>query len=91
MHANSLSGSDNTPNVVTALVKHGPLTASGKAFEASSTLTTDTGHYTGTQFVGNGSNGGTIRLEASGTVTLANCTMSGNSAVAPSLGTCRCR
>jgi len=70
VHANAMAGSDHNPGVVTALVKNGPLTASGKAFEASSTLTSDTGHAGGPGFVGNGSNGGTIDLEASGTVTL---------------------
>ena len=70
-----MDGSDDTPGVVTAKVKSGPLTASGKAFEASTTLTADTGHPVqpgpgGGQFVGNGSWGGTIDLEASGTVTL---------------------
>ena len=70
VHANAIDGSDNNPGVVTALVKSGPLTASGKAFEASSTLTADTGHAPGPFFTGNGSDGGTIDLEASGTVTL---------------------
>ena len=71
VHANAIDGSDNNPGVVTALVKSGPLTASGKAFEASSTLNAATGHAAPT-FVGNGSNGGTIDLEASGNVTLDN-------------------
>ncbi len=44
VHANAINGSDNNPGLVTALVKNGPLTASGKAFEASSTLTDATGH-----------------------------------------------
>lgn len=72
VHANTINGSDNNPSVVTALVKNGPLTASGKAFEASATLNADTGHGPPNPdpFVGNGSDGGTIRLEASGTVTL---------------------
>lgn len=72
VHANTIDGSDNTPSVITALVKNGPLTASGKAFEASATLTNATGHGTTDEFVGNGSTGGTIDLEASGTVTLDN-------------------
>ena len=79
VHANIMNGSDNNPSAVTALVKSGPLTATGKAFEASATLTggtgvnelaSNTGHAPGPYFVGNGSDGGTIRLEASGTVTL---------------------
>ena len=77
VHANMIDGSDSTPGVITALVKNGPLTASGdgeanggKAFEASTTLTADTGHYSSPTFIGNGSDGGTIDLEASGTVTL---------------------
>ena len=83
VHANAIIGSDNNPSVITALVKDGPLTASGKAFEVSGTLTggvgtaggpdpfdSDTGHFPGPYFVGNGSDGGTIDLEASGDVTL---------------------
>ena len=83
VHANALIGSDKNPSVITALVKDGPLTASGKAFEVSGTLTggvgtaggpdpfdSDTGHFPGPYFVGNGSDGGTIDLEASGDVTL---------------------
>ena len=71
VHANNLAGtSDTTPGVVTALVKSGPLTASGNAFEASPTLTADTGHAPGPFFAGNGSWGGTIDLEALGDVTL---------------------
>ena len=61
------------PGVVTAKVKSGPLTASGKAFEASSTLTDDTGHDHGTPTTNSSAtaaDGGTIDLEASGTVTL---------------------
>lgn len=72
VHANAIDGSDNTPAVITALVQHGPLTANGKAFEASSTMTNDTGHGTTDEFTGNGSDGGTIDLEASGNVTLDN-------------------
>jgi hypothetical protein len=72
VHANAIDGSDDTPAVITALVKSGPLTASGKAFEASSTMTNDTGHGTTDEFVGNGSDGGTVDLEASGNVTLDN-------------------
>ena len=83
VHANAIDGSDHNPSVVTAKVKNGPLTAGsdgtaggGRAFEASSTMTNDTGHGTHglpndpDPFVGNGSWGGTIDLEASGTVTL---------------------
>jgi parallel beta-helix repeat protein len=73
VHANSIDGSDGTPGVVTARVKSGPLTASGKAFEASATMNKITGHDDGNindEFVGNGSTGGTIDVEASGTVTL---------------------
>ena len=75
VHANSIDGSDGTPGIVTVKVKNGTLTASGKAFEASATLTSDTGHPVqpvagGGQFVGNGSTGGTIDVEASGNVTL---------------------
>ena len=71
VHANAMADtSDTTPAVVTALVKSGPLTASGKAFEASSTLTAATGHAPGPFFTGNGSTGGTVDLEASGNVTL---------------------
>ncbi len=83
VHANAIDGSDANPSVITAKVKNGPLTASsdgtaggGRAFEASSTMTDDTGHGTHglpadpDPFVGNGSHGGTIDLEASGTVTL---------------------
>ncbi len=69
VHANAINGSDNNPGLVTAKVKNGPLTASGKAFEASSTLTAATGH-TDPGFVGNGSNGGTVDLEALGNINL---------------------
>jgi hypothetical protein len=85
VHANAIDGSDNTPGVVTALVQSGPLTAKsdgeaggGRVFEASSTMTDDTGHGTHglppdpDPFEGNGSDGGTIDLEASGNVTLLN-------------------
>jgi hypothetical protein len=70
VHANTIDGSDATPNTVTAMVKEGPLTASGKAFEASASLNDATGHGTTDEFVGNGSTGGTIDLEASGNVSL---------------------
>jgi hypothetical protein len=79
VHANTMDGSDRTPNTITAKVKDGTLTASGKAFESSATLTggtgvnafaSDTGHGAGPYFVGNGSSGGMIDLEASGDVTL---------------------
>jgi parallel beta-helix repeat protein len=73
VHANSVDGSDGTPGMVTARVKHGPLTATGKAFESSATMNNITGHNDGNinhYFVGNGSDGGTIDLEASGAVTL---------------------
>ena len=56
VHANAISGSDHSPGIVTALVDDGPLTASGKAFQAFTT--------------GAGSDGGMVRLEASGQVTL---------------------
>jgi parallel beta-helix repeat protein len=72
VHANSIDGSDGSPGIVTAKVKNGTLTASGKAFEASATLNDATGHGTTDEFVGNGSDGGTIILEASGAVTLDN-------------------
>ena len=64
VHANTIDGSDNTPNTITVGVQSGPLTASGFAFEASATLTAATGHSPGPYFTGNGSTGGTITLEA---------------------------
>jgi hypothetical protein len=90
VHANAIDGSDNTPSVVTALVQSGPLTAKsdgeaggGRVFEASSTMTTDTGHNGLPQFVGNGSDGGTIDLEASGNVTLLNAWVNASGDFAP--------
>ena len=79
VHANTIGGSDKTPNTIIAKVAEGPLTASGKAFESSATLTggtgvnalaSDTGHAPGPYFVGNGSTGGTIDVEASDLVDL---------------------
>jgi len=56
VHADSYSGSDSTPNTVTAKVIAGTLTGGGKIFSASDP--------------GNGSAGGAVVVEASGAVTL---------------------